>query len=81
MSHYSFRAAAELADADTDFYALIQAAMRRADTDNLARLQAAFPDTWDELDARYHAPAGHLDGDREPALCPVCADHQRESAS
>jgi hypothetical protein len=45
------------------FYAIIQAAMRRADTDNAFKLQQAFPHTWDELWKRYNAPGGRLKGD------------------
>ena len=42
------------------FYALIMAAMREADSDNLRRLRAAWPQVWDELHARYNAPGGYL---------------------
>ena len=45
------------------FYALIMAAMRNADTDNLEALQRAFPATWREFEARYHAGGGYLEGD------------------
>jgi hypothetical protein len=34
---------------DYPFYALIAAAMRQADTDNLERLKAAFPGMWESL--------------------------------
>jgi hypothetical protein len=37
------------------------AAMRQADTDNLEKLQASFPETWDELHRRYNAPGGVLE--------------------
>ena len=37
--------------------------MRRADTDNLRVLKIAFPDVWDELDARYNAPRAELSTD------------------
>jgi len=45
------------------FYALIQAAMRQADTDNLEKLKEAFPYTWTELKARFDAPGGLLLGE------------------
>ena len=45
------------------FYALIMAAMRKADTENLWKLQEAWPAIWDELQARYNAPGGLLDGE------------------
>jgi hypothetical protein len=47
----------------TDFYALIMAAMRQADSYNAAALREAFPDTWDELQARYNAAGGLLPGE------------------
>jgi hypothetical protein len=54
----------QLLEADNhSFYALIMAAMRRADSDNIEKLKAAFPETWKELDDRYHAPGGKLPGE------------------
>lgn len=38
------------------FYALIMAAMRQADSDNLKKLQDAFPKVWEELQHWYHTP-------------------------
>ncbi len=54
---------------DPPFYALIMAAMTKADTDNLLKLQHAFPDVWVELQARYNAVRGILasDGDVDTA--------------
>jgi hypothetical protein len=40
------------------FYALIQAAMRQADTDNLEKLKDAFPEVWSDLQERYFNPGG-----------------------
>lgn len=48
------------------FYGLIMAAMRRADSLNLEKLVAAFPDVWEELDARYNAKGGYLPGEYDP---------------
>jgi hypothetical protein len=48
---------------DPPFYALIQAAMRKADSGNAVRLWRAFPEVWVELNARYNAPGGKLPGD------------------
>lgn len=45
------------------FYATLMLAMDYADTQNLSKLKAAFPDVWDEMRARYHAPGGILPGD------------------
>lgn len=60
MSYFDYQASHQLDIDDVPFYALIMAAMRRADTDNLEKLKEAFPETWVELDARYHAPGGRL---------------------
>jgi len=46
------------------FYALLQAAMRQADSDNLEKLQEAFPKVWQELAERYNAPGGVLEGEK-----------------
>jgi hypothetical protein len=63
VSLYDYRAAVALWKQDPPFYALIMAAMYRADSDNAAKLQAAFPETWAEVDARYNAPGGLLEGE------------------
>ena len=47
------------------FYALIQAAMRQADSDNLFKLQLLWPDVYADLVARYNAPGGVLAIDRQ----------------
>lgn len=46
------------------FYSLIMAAARCADTDNLALLIGAFPETVNDLRKRYNAPGGFLEGER-----------------
>ena len=63
MSLYDYQASKQIAQEGLSFYALIMAAMRRADTDNAHRLRVAFPDTWAELEARYNAPGGLLEGE------------------
>lgn len=65
MSLYDYRAAVALWKSDQPFYALIMCAMYRADSDNIVKLREAFPETWAELDARYHAPGGVLPTDTE----------------
>jgi hypothetical protein len=45
------------------FYAILMMAMDRADTQNLAKLKAAFPEVYEEMRARYLAPGGILPGD------------------
>jgi hypothetical protein len=73
MSLHEYRCSRELADADPPFYALVMAAMRRADTGNLAKLTAAYPDVYVELQARYNAPGGRLptDGGSEHSITVV----------
>lgn len=63
MSLYDYRAAQEIVKADPPFYALIMAAMCKADTVNLAKLRASFPETYREVEARYHAPGAILPED------------------
>lgn len=64
MSLHDYKNSMEIQFQRWPFYALIMAAMRQADTDNLKALKVAFPATWDELQARYHAPGGQLPSDR-----------------
>lgn len=63
MSYHDYLDGQRVAVTDCTFYGLIQAAMRRADSDNLDRLQRAFPRVWDDLARRYNAPGGLLPGE------------------
>lgn len=63
MSYHEYVASRELVMRDLPFYSLIMAAMHKADTANAALLRNAFPDVWDELQARYNAPGGKLTGE------------------
>lgn len=65
MSLYDYQRSRALAAQDEPFYALIMAAMRKADTHNYALLHDAFPTIGRELQDRYHAPGGVLPGDPE----------------
>ena len=58
MSFPDYKTSQWLEADDVPFYALIMAAMRRADTDNMEKLKNAFPETWTELNARYNLPGG-----------------------
>lgn len=60
MTHYDYIASRDIAAARYPFHGLIMAAMRQADTVNATALRVAFPDVWDELQARYDAPGGFL---------------------
>ena len=62
---YAYRKAMELKNQDYPFSSLIMAAMVRADSDNLIKLQRAFPGLWKELEERYWAPGGYLPGEEE----------------
>ena len=63
MSLYDYRRGQAIAMQDEPFYALVQALMRQADTQNLERLQTMWPGVWQELELRYHAPGGLLNGE------------------
>lgn len=63
MSLYDYKESQEIASKDYGFYALIMSAMRKADGMNLERLKSVYPAVWVELQNRYNAPAGKLDGD------------------
>ncbi len=65
MSLYDYHQGLIIAGEDYPFYALIQAAMRQADTDNTAKLAQAWPQVWLELQARYNARGGVLVGEEE----------------
>lgn len=67
MSWFDYEASKRIAVEDYPFYALIMAAMRQADTFNSATLRRAFPLVWEELDERYNAPGGLLEGEAVPA--------------
>jgi hypothetical protein len=60
MGLYDYKVSQELVSKDIPFYALIMAAMTKADPDNVQALTQAFPKVWDELFKRYHAPGGVL---------------------
>lgn len=64
MSLYDYKMSLELAKDDPSFYTLIMAAMRGADTDNEVLLRSCWPEVWDDLQARYHAPGGLLEGEQ-----------------
>jgi hypothetical protein len=63
MSFYDYKISQQISYEDPPFYALIMAAMRKADTDNQIKLAFAFPEVWDELQQRYNAPGGLMPGE------------------
>jgi hypothetical protein len=65
MSLYDYQASQAIAAEDYPFHALIMGAMRKADTPNMWKLQDAFPEVWEELQARYDAPGGLINGEND----------------
>ena len=74
MSHFDYQISKKIAGQDFPFYSLIMAAMRQADTGNMAKLTNSWPEVAAELRARYNAPGGLLLGSCcEEGKCGVCA--------
>lgn len=65
MTLYDYRISQRLELEDVPFYALIMAAMRKADSRNLVKLMAAWPEVHAELLERYHAPGGLIGSEAE----------------
>ncbi len=68
MSKYDYDESVAIFNRGESFYALIMAAMRKADTANSFILEAAFPGVRMELQQRYNAPGGLLEGEADVAL-------------
>lgn len=65
MSLHEYHYSSKLWLEDPPFYALIMAAMRKADPNNQVKLREAFPEVWSELRARYNKPLGVLPEEAE----------------
>jgi hypothetical protein len=63
VSLYDYEMSKQIDRLDPPFAALIMAALRDADTWNAEKLRAQWPEICDEMQARYNAPGGVLDGD------------------
>jgi len=63
MSLHEYKTSLVINAADYPFYAIIFAAMRQADTENLVALGIAFPEKYKELKQRYNAPGGKIGGE------------------
>jgi hypothetical protein len=63
MSRYDYEASRQLAGKDWPFYALVMTLYRQADSENARKIEHVWPDVVAELQARYHAPGGMLDGE------------------
>lgn len=70
MSLYDYKVSQHIAEYEYPFAALIMAAMRQADTQNIELLKHAFREIWQELDARYHAPGGVLEFEQRKGVRP-----------
>jgi len=77
MSLYDYEMSKVIGAKDYPLYALIMAAMRQADIENLGRLRAAFPNTYGEMRARYGAPAGRLLTDGNEVVVIQQDDYER----
>ena len=64
MSLYDYHASLRLEETDPPFYALIMAAMRKADSNNIVILRDAWPEIYDE----FQAPSGFLPGEEGDAI-------------
>ena len=64
MSRFDYDVSREIAKNDHPFASLIMAAMSKADSTNIEKLAAAFPEIYDEVRARYNAPGGMLESER-----------------
>lgn len=73
---HAYRVSQELGKGDPPFSAFIFAAMRKADSANAAKLRSVFPELWSEMQARYDAPGGLLDGERPKYEVPDEADDE-----
>jgi hypothetical protein len=63
MSRNDYMKSGEIESFGYPFKAIIMAAMRQADDENLKKLKSAFYETWEELHRRYHSPGGYLPED------------------
>lgn len=60
MSLYDYKVSQEIAAHDYPIYALIMAAMHKADIKNTAKLQVMWPDIFIEFNYRYWSGGGGL---------------------
>jgi hypothetical protein len=63
MSLHEYLCSRAISKEDPPFYALLFALMRKADSDNAAKIKAAWPARWLEMQERYNAPGGILPSD------------------
>lgn len=68
LNLYEYNESREIERHHFSFYALLAAAMRQADSQNMSLLTAVYPNVAADLRARYNAPGGELPGDRPLAV-------------
>lgn len=61
ISYYDYEMSKRIAGEEYPFYALLAALIRQADSYNLVRLEAVFPEAVAEFRQRYHNPGGMSD--------------------
>lgn len=64
MSLYDYERSIEVVAKGYPFYALVMAAMKVADSDNIEKLMLIFPRTYYELQERSHFPGGLVSEER-----------------
>ena len=77
MSLFDYLTSQQLSSNDPSFASLIMAAFRKADTDNLEKLQDMWPRLWAEFAERYRAPGGIIPGE-ERSAGPVGPERKKE---
>lgn len=63
MTLHAYQRSLEVSALDAPFSSLIMAAIRKADTDNGARLMLMWPELWEEVEHRYWSGGGLLPGE------------------
>lgn len=56
MSVIDYKESLKMAANDYSFTAIIMAAMRKADTQNISKLRIMYPEIWEELLTLYNTP-------------------------
>lgn len=74
MSKFAYEQSKSIVTQGYAFDSLLMALMRQADTDNIAKLQAVFPEEHAELQERYNSPGGWLSTEQHPFVPDVMDD-------
>jgi len=61
ISLYEYEQSQEISAQGYQFYALLGALMRDADTNNTEKLKAAWPEFWQSMQRRHNAPVGVIE--------------------